>query len=319
LSGGFPAKVVLFFGGGKFGWTESQVMYLQSSNPDGPALAALDRFARDWIKARRGFLSASYVIEAARYEFIGGPNTGQSLLREGNDVNLGAGEDASLVAPVWLGWWAHENDASAQVRGSRVFRGLGQNSTSGWTPGVLLAGGVIPAGLAGGIKAMNVLLGTTYVSGGTSATPCMATYSRVLFNANVKPITNITLNGSGQLVVQMPPSFTPVPSPGDKLKITAKRQRCIRGLAGVTSVVAFNVGPAPVITISKKFCCNPADLAGFIGKAGPYVPAYVGYPAFVTENGTVSGTPALSLFKLAKKDTGRPFFGTRGRAASRCC
>jgi hypothetical protein len=317
-------KVTQIFGGGKWGWSES---YYLSVLPNDNTVDLSDGFGfvNELNPLRRTILAKDYNLEATRIEIVFGINKGQSELFEAPSLGAGAGlynTGASAVdapAPVWLAYWGRDHDISADIGANRNFRGLPVGLTAGWTNAQVGIIGGLPIEVAAFEARMSLLLGTQRLSVlGHSVTPCIGGFDRVVAKASyaVLPPNPLTASASGQLIVKQ----SPIGTLGVRglLKLHIDRMKCVKGVSGTFRVIdidAVHSPPYVYYTLAKQVCCDVTNLVGATGWTEQVLPAWYAYPPFNPN----SSNKAMNIYKLAKKDTGRPFFGTVGHAKSRCC
>jgi hypothetical protein len=148
------------------------------------------------------------------------------------------------------------------------------------------------------------------------------TYDRAALAAGSLDVDDITLSSTAPNYLQY--STEPVATNwavGDWVIISGNRlgrcQKGVNGRARVKSIIPAVPGPGDVTTVYKRYCCSGTPTLKFPGTIGPLVETVVPFDA------TLVGSPLVpfgySLDRPVKRDTGRPFGGTRGRSPSLCC
>lgn len=321
LSGGTPAKLTIFMNNGVFGWSESWYMY--HANQPNSSPRNFENAAQVMITTLQKYLSQSVAQVGARIELIGGANTGWSEPYGIPDLNLGVGKNSTsgsnANAIVWARWWYRYTDATYKLRAVR--------SVGGWNVddiGVFTTTYSSTTSVPQNVRALSTDLTTTVGAGYSGAWGSGGTvnfvfnaYDRANFNATVVPVTGFSVWNGSYLQLQLanlPIGF----SAGQKIKIHALRQRCVRGVSGQTNIINAIAGPPAQLQTNKTFSCNAAELVKATGTVGLVQEAF--FPFQNLGGATQISQPnqiVFRPFKVSVHKTGKPFGGTAGRLSSR--
>lgn len=299
-------SLTFFFGMGKNGWTEKVYVKINSGNERYPLMRA---FASEYANIRRRMMHANAVIEAVRISSE--TLAGDALLQDKNDIPaLGKGTVIGTPAHVDSGYLVTVANSDGQIRSHHIFRGLAAQFLPNIKPdgsdanelfinsyrkdvealGLLLSTGFSLN--AGGINTLNAVIATT--NGRDPATAFLTAFN-----------WGISATGYLEFSVSVLPAGMDV---GTKLKITAKRRRCVRGVSGnasVVNIVGAPGGPIKIVT-DRRPCCPPDDIALVSPKAQVRLRRFVAVGKATMRN-------------LTDRDTGRAFFAGVGRRPSKCC
>jgi hypothetical protein len=325
--GGTFGKIVLFFNGPGFGFTESYYLNISNATRDffADALAA----GSTLVINRRNPVPSSIAIMGMRVEMLGfGKHRSRPVFAP--NFNLGPSGFNVPIGPPWVGWLYSETDLSGGINGQRIFRGWSADDVIGYeTKGPKLVLG-LPKKVQSLQAAMNTVLGKSGTGPmGGQYTWVIPGYNRVEAgpgppaSSPLLDIFSVTLNAQNRLVFTVTPVDTGITT-NSRILASASRSKCIRGISGNHKVVSAPIAAGvQTITTASRFCCPGVDLTTVTGKVRNVVPVYYQYGL---TTGAVPGSTAVSLApsplmakRTVERKVGKEFFGTRGRVSSRCC
>lgn len=327
VTGGTNGKVVLFFNGPGFGWSESFYINISDVTRDwfADALAA----GAILVNARKSVVPQPITLTAMRVEMLGF-GLARSQLKYAPNYNLGPSALTAAAGPPWVGWLYSEQDISGAIHGQRIFRGWASVDVIGFEA----AGSKLVLGLPKRVQALQQQMNN--VLGQSGKGPAGGLYTWVIPGYNrveagpspptpspILNITNVSTTPQGKLVFTVDADDPNIRQNGHILVHTA-RAKCITGVSGQTRVTNVQRGTPPlVITTSHRFCCVGADLSQITGTVRNVVPVFYQYGQTTSlQNGVpgMSGNPSpIAAKRTVERKVGRPFFGTAGKAKGKCC
>ncbi len=290
------AKVVFFFNYSQWGWTET---YYYNRSTGG--IPEAETAAFNLAAARRPLLSNNANLVAVRVSDMGS--------KESSTLNFsGFGNQYNSALPGQEPWQsllclAYAKDTPGNIyHRTLMLRGL-PLAWNGWSSTDSVTSIFSPALLQALSGFFTVL---TTINANIGGTWCIRAAG--LANAlNVQiPVQSVALVQPGSFYsVQVSPGATPTFAFGQKIHLSKFKGYAIGGLLGDHYI---NVPPvAGLYTLSARQCGAPS-------------------PPIITTPGVIYGknTALLPIYyaapeRFVKRDTGRAFFGTRGRASSRAC
>lgn len=312
-------KTVMFFQFKKWGWTET---YYWSSD-----LLGLGRFlvdVRDLSNARRLMLGAGVNLQAVRWTDVTptiGPPFPPTSWAGATPGLIGFTEDGggSLADPVlptldpWTGALVDVFDATNNYRRSLILRGC----PDAWIPDQSDYPGRRPMSDEATDAIYNFMkrLGASQVVGtDRPVTPtgywCLRARAGKNDPNRAYPITALSVVSPEDLRYTVTCSKTVAANPGDTVHLHNVKGCVLRGLNGDVKVMVVTPSSPDdgtvTYTLQKQQCCT-GDFE-YDGTATIYRVMY-NYVPILT--GTVGG--------WVKRNTGRRFFGTRGRSSKRTC
>jgi hypothetical protein len=325
--GGTFGKVVLFFNGPGFGFSESYFLNISNATRDFfvDALEAGSAL----VSQRKSPVPNTIICAGMRVEMLGFGISRSQLVFQPN-WNLGPSARNTPIGPPWVGWLFSERDLSGAIHGQRIFRGWASTDVIGYEN----KGPSLPLGLPKKVQSlqqqMNAVLGRSGTgSAGGQYTWVIPGYNRV--EAGPGPpasspklaIFSVTLNAQNRLVFTVTPPDVNIGTNG-RILVHVNRSRCVRGISGTHKVISAPIAAGvQTITTASRFCCPGVDLSTVTGEVRNVVPVYYQYGL---NTGTVPGSTTTSLNpsplmakRTVERKVGKEFFGTRGRVSSRCC
>lgn len=288
-------KCILFFNEGVFGWQE--VYYLHEGN-NTFLDAALDM--RTIAKARKQLLTKSASIVGIRIQQFNRPEVGSQLLVKPSD-GCGPGlVDPGLVGdqPVWNAILFNIADLSNLYRRQFLMRGF-PSSFAEWSPAgvvTITADGTRPVQLwvnlmvQGPAVPLDLRLNGTIMIRGRYRDPVVTFPRQITGGApdTTGCFTNLTVGSANYAV-------------GDKIHIHNLQGCGTKGLNGDGFVVA--IPDETHLTVNRVPCC-----------CGAYTVKPTGTLTKVTY--ALWAISSCGVSRVVKRDTGRPFFSTRGRRST---
>jgi len=286
---------------GDAGWSESWYIYVVGGT--NPLQAAVVRH-QDVIDLRRAQIPVAHVQEAMRGSDV--LISGDSILIFPPLLGLGQGAVIDVPANPCLGYFMTTNDLSNTINETRIFRGWGLDSLA-WLPGSPRTT-VPPARPLGFLQSLAQEIVQTKINAGSSTTYVLKSFRRPDGSIGAptikKPLTVnaganrlLTFTGAGEIPVGW--------EVGSRIHVRSPRRACVRGVSGVHLITGLtSTDGVLVITTSTVYQCDPATLTGVSAEAFLHITAWYAI------TGAVPGG-------AGKRDTGRPFFLTRGRSPAR--
>jgi hypothetical protein len=306
------AKMVAFFGAGRFGWQEE--WYWQTDLAAG--IAALIQDARIWATARKALLSNVWNLEAIRYEVVdaagNSASVGASLIGFAS-INGGPGTAPAGCTNPWLALATRWYSAQQAYARNLLLRGM----PDAWTcpPAQRPIPFVLPnAAKAAWDKYVALVKGTgSTVDGGGK----LGTFQfRVRDHNNGGKATPIAINDvsviDGKFKIQtaaMPqiPDKGAARDPrlGDQLHVHNVKGAGTPGINGDGVIVALDNATFTYTLSTRQQRVCPID---YLGRGTVWgVGTKLVQPVFAETS------------RITARDTGGPFFGTRGRSRKRAC
>lgn len=298
---GTAVKVTMFFNWQNQGWTES---YWYKVADAGSPLNVAYNAGRYLAGERRKYLYNEAEISGIRASLVGTPNV--SLLKRDKNQGNGPGLDTGEPLPCGTALFVRVQDSSATYSEERAYRGITKAFAGANAIGK--DGVIVTTPMQRWVSTLQLAGTVPYVEPGNGGTAKLGIRARNKTSspATPVPILAVGLNNRGRLTFTLyenQPSY----SQGAEFAVKVNRLRCVRGINGRYKVRAasFPTGTT-VVETTKTFCCNPADLLDVYGQA-----QIVGKEYFPWATAYASS--------LGHKNTGRPFFSTRGRQSAKCC
>lgn len=188
-------------------------------------------------------------------------------------LEMGVGAVTAAPAPLRDGFILECSDASSQIRSARGIGGLSYtdlsitDSTDDFRP-------VVSARVTTFVDAMKTLLtGNLSVVDGQTVRACLGGYLR----GETNPLVDVAkweLDTNGLVKLTMASAVDW--KRGDKVHISHRRSKCIRGLAGTYDVVSKTsvAGVGDVVVLYARLSCSADSLPGLIGTAQKRTPSY---------------------------------------------
>lgn len=296
----FIVQVTEAHGVGDSGWSETYFMEILSGAS--PLAGAIARH-QTIVNARRLAIPAVHVIETLRASFV--DIRGDSILLFPPEAGLGPGEGPAGDINPALGYFMNTWEATGLVNTTRIYRGWNKTDTV-WTPGSPRT--VEPPGgpRASLVNIGGELIATRTIAGHTTRY-MMRSYQRPdsVGGPARTAVGTVTTDGNGRLEFTWP---LPIPAgwlAGKYIHVEAPRVKCVRGVSGRHLITAINtVGTNFVVVTATSYECPVAALTAVAPKGFLEIVAYFPIARY-------------SIGGAGKKDTGRPFYLTRGRRSAR--
>jgi hypothetical protein len=285
---------------GDDGWSETYHMVVRGSPiPLGQAQA---RHAL-LIGQRKIALPQEHIIEYLRVSDVA--VAGDSKVGFPPKFGLGAGPLNKPPTNPCLGYFMTTSDISGTIGETRIYRGWAADDIA-WTPGSPRTT-EIPAGPKASLINIAEELRTTRNVGGTDTSYCLKSFLRP-GAPNVPLVTGlrVTVGDESNLVFTFDSVGIPIGwAAGERIHVAANRVRCVRGVSGLHLLTAVTINAGVVTAVTNTiYDCPPIALGAVTAKAFLHVIAF-----YLISQAEVGGA--------GKRDTGRPFFLTRGRSPVR--
>lgn len=302
-------KIVMFFGGSKWGWEEE--FYWQS--PDA-SLANILLDAKGLATARRAVLSTAFSLEAVRVSITDSSGntfaTKQNLISYGVTGALGPGLFPGACNNPWLALLLHISTLDGQYSRNYYMRGI--PSAQLCMTAAYAVPFELPNELAGRLKDY-----TRYLEGaaGQQKGRLRIRVKDIQNRVNAVPIVDVQRldNGHWQIFTQTTvPIYSGGGGPfvaglGSTVHVYGPRAAWSRGFSGDHLVVnPYNPDEPLILTLSG--CQGRICTIDYLQNA---LVAGVGNILVNIER--------VDPSRPVNKSTGKPFFGTRGRARNRTC
>jgi len=285
---------------GDDGWSETYHMVVRASTiPLGDAQA---RHAL-LIGMRKIALPQEHIIEYLRVSDVA--IAGDSKVGFPPKFGLGAGPLNKPPTNPVLGYFMTTSDISGTIGETRIYRGWAADDIA-WTPGSPRTT-EIPAGPKASLVNIAEELRKTRDVGGTETSYCLKSFLRPgAPNITLQEGMRVGVGDESNLVFTFNSATIPLGwAAGQRIHVAANRVRCVRGVSGLHLITAISVLAGVVTVVTNTiYDCPPIALGAVTAKGYLHVPAY-----YLIKQAEVGGA--------GKRDTGRPFFLTRGRAPAR--
>jgi hypothetical protein len=325
--GGNPYKITVFTNYAQWGWSDT--FYYSSPNPLGsPDILLAAQVLMQVLQLKNGL---DCNVAGARVTTLDQSNPLLTSLQQARIVTAQQAQippPAVVFSPLsaWDGGLLTIPDLSYYFKRPWIVRGL----TSTWFANPA-ASGFLPIAAVPFQTWINTfnqkVLGVGTIVNGVPTIVKPAFQGQFALKAIIKggglaapfpKITSAVLDTNGKITVGfVPPTSWPntalpgVPYQGQWIVIRGMRLKCgkaFNGRAQITNLIA----PTPpstvyVVTISRPWCCAGMPLV--VKTYGTIVPLTYGLYAL----------GGASFERYVKRDTGRSFFGTRGRQSASCC
>lgn len=302
-------KIVMVFGGGKWGWEEE--FFWQSANA---SLANIQADAKGLANARRAILSPDFSLEAVRISITDSAGntfaTNQNLISYNVSGSLGPGKLVGTCSNPWLALLEHVSTADAQYSRNLFIRGIPSN---------LLCMGAdyavpyeIPMALAGPLKEYN-----DYLKGAAGAQQgrLRIRVNDIRNRQNATPIVDVTVDTdkhwmiqtAGPVQVYSGGGGPTIAGLGSTIHVYGPRAAWSRGLSGDHLIInPFDPDDPTILKLSgcQKRPCTIDYLQNALAAGVGHILVNIGQ---------------VDPSRPTMKKTGKPFFGTAGRASSRAC
>lgn len=293
-------KLTHFFNWGENGWDESY--WCNAAGGDNPMLTVVNAgIDLAVIRKKALYTGARYVglrVSEAVAPFKSTPD---------KEAAVGAGKQGTTPLPVGSCVFVRQQDRTFLYDAERVYRGI----TAEWlgTDNVATPKITPTPAMQNWIQQMTNFLRAPY---GGPGSPGGATVNFGIMAANKEsdatlyPVTRVAVNNDGLVDITVIGDPVAILA-GATVHLMVKRTRCARGLSGRHAV--RQTAPTPgglIVTLNKKFCCSPGDLATIFGSVR--VVSSVMYKTYW-----------FDFSSAGHRNTGRPNFSTAGRRPGRCC
>lgn len=285
---------------GDFGWSEVYYIYIPGgTNPLDSALARHGLV----VGFRKNAIPAGHVIESMRASDVA--IFGDAKPKFAPEFNLGPGSVADDPCNPALGYFMAVSDQSGTISETRIYRGW-------YNAGLIInpdsPRSTVPIPLIGGsLNSIATELRTERTALGVTTRYVQKSFLRPESPGGPPRKTGMRASLDATNHLQFI-TGTPLPDgweEGMRLHVRTPRMKCVRGVSGVHYVTSIteNLGVATIVT-STVYQCGLGTLAPVIASAFKHVPAF--YPIAAT-----------AIAGAGKRDTGRPFYLTRGRRLNR--
>jgi len=286
---------------GDAGWSESYYVRIQAgTRPAADAAAA----HQDILDARRVAAPQGHVIESMRVSDVS--VAGDSLLNFPPAFGLGAGARVGELAHPSFGYFLTTSDLSATITETRIYRGWATDQVE-WSSGAPRAT-VAPAAVRAFFQILSERLRNARTQGGVNSQYFTKSFIRPgtpVVGPTLRDIESVSINDEGYLQFE---GLGDIPDDWVTARayhVHTPRVKCIRGVSGIHRMISVSAaGGSWKIVTTSRYDCNPELLLQLRGKIFAHLPAY--FSIFSVNYGGAG-----------KRDTGRPFYLTRGRSPAR--
>jgi hypothetical protein len=306
LTGGRVYKATVFFNGNRWGWTESVYLHTTGDVND-LAQADLFSFCRRYAQIRRQMLHRSYSVEAIRTSDA--DTDADSRMQYAPDLGLGAG--LKTTAPFQQpdpsrGLFYRTFDASSTISDVRILRGL----PAEWDDATIENGAFVAA-YASELSNLTdqlffLMTGRDFTAQAGTLTPCTRSYDVRPEVQQVNDIASVTQDELRRLVVIVTGANINY-AVGQRVHLSVQRDPLIRGISGEATIVDREVVAGNTrLTLNRSAGSAGERLAILRGTLSKREVAYYAIRECVRN-------------RLGNRNTGRAFFGTRGRRPNKRC
>jgi len=284
---------------GDAGWSESY--YIRVVGAGNPLQAAVNRHAAI-IGFRRPEIPVLHIIESVRASDV--VVSGDSILLFPPNAELGAGPVLGPAANPALGYFATIVDSTFTVNETRIYRGWGQEDMA-WKPDSPRT--TVPAAKPlAFLTNIQTELAATRTLAGMTTNYMIKSFVRPGGAVNVGLVEGLAVDvdANNQLRFESTAAWPVSWVPGKRIHVNAPRVKCVRGVSGIHLLTSVSSTPPFLATTSTVYDCAPTTLSLVTAKAFIHMDAW--YPLF-----------GVSIGGAGKRDTGRPFYLTRGRSRIR--